>query len=641
MIHVFDPKEINVTAKSKILYGIGGLFIAVISFITLTSFFSFKGASIEGYNEKLETESFLVTSAIEQRMNRTYDVLKVISYELDLGDGKQSFDIAKAVKTLKSISNNLDVINAYVATPDGLTYSTSSNGLVANFNAKEKGREWFVRAFAGDQKILTKPYVSTEGNAVMAAAVPIIRNGNVVGVVSANLSIDNLTNFIAGLTDNNQIFVTNTDGYIFAAKNTDLLGKNLKTVIPDYASFSNSQSNQHTYSIEEKDYFVVTSHMAMLSWTTWAWDEWENINAASNDNLVTNIITSIILILISLGVAYTLIIRLMYKPIGGEPKEIENIVNRIASGDLTQLNVRKGDETGIYSAVLTMADNLRNTVANINSTSQVLDAASKKILNSASNVMQSSESQMQQLENTSSAMFEMTNTVKAVAKSALEASNATNSAHKHSDQGIQTVTEVNESIVTLVEGIEESERVVKKLEDEAAGIGNILNVIGDIAEQTNLLALNAAIEAARAGEQGRGFAVVADEVRSLASRTQESTSQIQELIARLQSAVNNSVSLMQASCENAQLTLSKSSGANDALTAIRDSVAVIYDMNTQIATAADQQTQVAEEISSTVTHINDLAKNTFDNSESNTKVAGDLSHSVDSLNDSVEIFKVD
>ena len=641
MIHVFDPKEINVTAKSKILYGIGGLFIAVISFITLTSFFSFKGASIEGYNEKLEAETFLVTSAIEQRMNRTYDVLKVISYELDLGDGKQSFDIAKAVKTLKSISNNLDVINAYVATPDGLTYSTSSNGLVANFNAKAKGREWFVRAFAGDQKILTKPYVSTEGNAVMAAAVPIIRNGKVVGVVSANLSIDNLTNFISGLTDNNQIFVTNSDGYIFAAKNTDLLGQNLKKVIPDYSSFNRSQNNEHTYSYEGKEYFVVTSNMAMLGWTTWAWDEWENINAASNDNLVTNIITSIILILISLGVAYTLIIRLMYKPIGGEPKEIENIVNRIASGDLTQLNVRKGDETGIYSAVLTMADNLRNTVANINSTSQVLDAASKKILNSASNVMQSSESQMQQLENTSSAMFEMTNTVKAVAKSALEASNATNSAHKHSDQGIQTVTEVNESIVTLVEGIEESERVVKKLEDEAAGIGNILNVIGDIAEQTNLLALNAAIEAARAGEQGRGFAVVADEVRSLASRTQESTSQIQELIARLQSAVNNSVSLMQASCENAQLTLSKSSGANDALTAIRDSVAVIYDMNTQIATAADQQTKVAEEISSTVTHINDLAKNTFDNSESNTKVAGDLSHSVDSLNDSVEIFKVD
>ncbi|WP_438464383.1 methyl-accepting chemotaxis protein [Marinomonas sp. PE14-40] len=629
------------TAKSKILYGIGGLFVAVISFITLTSFFSFKHASVDGYTDKLQTSSFLVTSAIEQRMNRTYDVLKVISYELDLGDGKQSFDIDKVVKTLKSISNNLDVINAYVATPNGLTYSTSSNGLVPNFNAKEKKREWFNRAFAGDQKILTKPYVSTEGNAVMAAAVPIIRNGKVVGVVSANLSIDNLTNFIAGLTENNQIFVTNSDGYIFAAKDTELLGKNLKTVIPDYLAFKNSQNSEHTYSFDGKEHLVVTSNMAMLGWTTWAWDEWENISAASNTNLMTNIIMSIILSLVSLGVAYTLINRLMYLPIGGEPKEIESIVNRIANGDLTNLETANGTETGVYSAVLIMADNLSNTVSNINSTSQVLDAASKKILNSASNVMQSSESQMQQLESTSNAMFEMTGTVKAVAKSALEASNATNSAHKYSDQGIQTVTEVNDSIATLVEGIEESERVVKKLEDEAAGIGNILNVIGDIAEQTNLLALNAAIEAARAGEQGRGFAVVADEVRSLASRTQESTSQIQDLIARLQSAVNNSVSLMQASCENAQLTLSKSSDANDALTAIRDSVTVIYDMNTQIATAADQQTKVVEEISSTVTHINDLAKITFDNSESNSKVAGDLSHSVDSLNQSVEIFKVD
>ena len=627
------------TAKSKIIYGIGGLFVAVISFITLTSFVSFQHASVDDYTEKLGEESFLVTRSIEQRMNRTFDVLKVMSNELVFDNNGLVVD--ESVASLHSIAKNLDVINAYMATADGVTYSTSTNGLVPNFNAKAKGREWFKRAFSGDDKILTKPYTSAEGDAVMAAAVPIKRNGKVVGVLCVNLSINHLTNFIADLTEKNQIFVTNADGYVLASNEVELLGENLLALIPSYKEHNNKASSQHSYSHEGTDYLVMSTHMEMLGWTTWAWDEWGNINAASNTNLMTNIIISIVLIFASLGVAYILIHRLMYLPIGGEPKEIENIVKRISTGDLTHLETAKGNETGVYAAVLVMAENLRNTVSNINSTSLVLDEASKKILGSASNVMKSSESQMQQLESTSNAMQEMTSTVKEVAKSALEASNATNSAHENSDQGMLIVSEVNQSIGTLVEGIEESQQVVKKLENEAEGIGNILNVIGDIAEQTNLLALNAAIEAARAGEQGRGFAVVADEVRSLASRTQESTSQIQDLIVRLQNAVNNSVSLMQTSCDNAQYTLSKSADATNALSAIRDSVAVIQDMNTQIATAADQQTQVADEISHTVTQINNLAKNTFDNSESNSQVAGDLSHSVDSLNRSVEIFKVD
>ena len=634
------------TAKSKILYGIGGLFIAVISFVALTSFFSFKHASIEDYTKNLHDNSFLVTSAIEQRMNRTYDVLKVISDELDLeqtdsGLGKSYFDVNKAVKTLKSISNNLDVINAYIATPNGLTYSTSSNGLVANFNAKEKQREWFTRAFAGDKKILTKPYVSTEGNAVMAAAVPIIRHGKVVGVVSANLSIDNLTNFIAGLTDNNQIFVTNSDGYIFAAKDTELLGQNLNKVIPDYLSFTQSQNSQHSYTYDGNEHLVVTSNMAMLGWTTWAWDDWQNINHASNQNLMMTLILSSILTLGTLLLAYFLINKVMYQPIGGEPDHIEKIVNRIANGDLSDFEKSSGKETGVYASVLNMTQNLRHTIVNINVTSQQLEASSQSILSSASNVMQSSENQMKQLESTSSAMYQMTNTVNEVANNALEASKATSSVHENTEKGKHTVAEVNTSITKLVSGIGESQKVVKQLETEAEGIGNILNVIGDIAEQTNLLALNAAIEAARAGEQGRGFAVVADEVRNLASRTQESTGQIQDLIARLQAAVNNSVGLMQVSCDDAQLSLSKSLEATQSLEAIQTSVGIIFDMNNQIATAADQQSQVASEISANVTAIHDLARNTFDNSENNTQVAGDLSKSVTELNRSVERFNVD
>ncbi|EAQ65628.1 hypothetical protein MED121_08688 [Marinomonas sp. MED121] len=628
------------TAKAKIIYCIGALFVTMISFISLTSFLGFKQASVAGYTEKLDTQSFLVSSAIEQRMGRIFDVLHVMSNEIDLTAQDENF--SEAVQSLRSIIGELDVLNAYVATPDGLTYSTTSKGLVPNFNAKTKNREWFLRAFNGEDNILTKPYVSSEGLAVMAAGVPIIRDGKVIGVICVNLSINKLTNFIAGLTPENQIYVTNADGYVLAAKDTDLLGEDLLSILPSYkVHLQNSNDNHsHSYEYQGQEYFVVASKMALLGWTTWAWDDWSNINAASNQNLSFNLILSAILILISLVIAYYLINKIMYLPIGGEPKLIEKIVNQIAGGNLSNLDKATGKETGVYAAVFVMVENLRSTISKINQTSTELDNASSRILGSASNVMESSESQMKRLEHTSSAMYEMTNTVKEVAQNALEASKATTSANDYSSDGINTVTDMNTSIEVLVEGIEESQKVVTQLESEAAGIGNILNVIRDIAEQTNLLALNAAIEAARAGEQGRGFAVVADEVRSLASRTQESTSQIQEMITRLQGAVSSSVNLMQVSCENAQQTLSKSSQATSALESIRSSVNVINDMNTQIATAADQQTQVASEISANVTGIHDLARKTFDNSRSNTEVASSVSDCVASLNESVEVFKM-
>jgi len=630
------------TAKTKIIYCIGGLFFSVICLISLTSFLSFKDASVESYTEKLSSQSFLVTHAVEQRMVRVFDVLHVMSKQVDL-DIKNT-DFKSAVTSLESITSELDVINAYFATSDGLTYSTSSNGLVPNFNAKTKNREWFIRAFEGDDNILTKPYISAEGTAVMAAAVPIKRDGQVVGVICVNLSIDKLTNFIAGLTSKNQVFVTNSEGYVLAAQDTELLGENLLSILPSYDNYLKTADQQseksHSYEYQGKEFFVVAANLKLLGWTTWAWDEWDNIHAASNQNLVLNLIMSGVLILISLVIAYNLITRIMYLPIGGEPKEIEKIVNRVAKGDLSHLDEATGQETGVYAAILLMVNNLQNTIVRINSTSIQLDQASSTILSSASNVMGRTEVQMKQLEATASAMNEMTNTVNEVAQNALDASKATASANDYASQSLNTVHSMNLSIETLVTGIEDSKIVVTQLESEATDIGNILNVIQDIAGQTNLLALNAAIEAARAGEQGRGFAVVADEVRSLASRTQDSTSQIQEMIERLQSAVASSVHLMQSSSENANQTLSRSSEANKALESIRESVIVINDMNTQIATTANQQAQVANEISQNVTGIHDLARETFDNSKSNTHVAKSVSESVESLNQSVEVFKV-
>lgn len=625
------------TAKLKLLSFAGGLFATVILLISLLNFFNFKSSSVNNYTYSLNTQAFLVANAVDQKMQRYFDGLNLMSNTLAI-DELGNIDIDQVTKSLKDIENNLDVLASYVGLRSGITYLPA--GEIKNFNAKDLGREWYKRIFSGETNIITTPYTSSAGRLVMALGVPVIRDGEVVATLCANIPVDGITKFIESLTEDNQLFVSRKDGFILASKNVEHIGKNLYEIEPSYKQYQNQSGSSHYYTNSGEHYFVVNAKANVVGWSVWAWDTEKNINLEADDTLVETGFVASGLILLTLGITYILITRLMYVPIGGEPTEIEHLVKKVSQGDLTESKEPQKNDTGIYAATLDMVNNLKGTINKINGAAESLDISSTEMSSVAREVNQSSEAQMLQLEQTSTAMNEMTVTVDEVARNALNASTVAKEADTYTDEGIRVVSEMNQNITSLVVEIEGVVNVNAQLEQQTQSIGGILEVIDGISEQTNLLALNAAIEAARAGEYGRGFAVVADEVRNLANRTKESTTEIQDMITNLQVEAKRSVDLMNKNAQEAEITASKSEHANSALQSISKSVSIISDMNSQIATAAEEQTVVAAQINANVVEINDIAKSTFERSNNNASMAQELTEIATTLNDSVDRFKL-
>ena len=339
-----------------------------------------------------------------------------------------------------------------------------------------------------------------------------------------------------------------------------------------------------------------------------------------------------------LGIALFLFNRYLFVPVRGL---VDNLLN-CAKGDLTvQVNSKGLKEFhSLGEALIELIDNMRRDVSNIFSTSTQLASAAEELSVITSETSAGVKQQQAETELAATAMNEMTATVQEVARNATSAADEANRADKEAQQGKQVVSETTHAIKSLASEVDNASTVIQQLESDSESISSILDVIRGIAEQTNLLALNAAIEAARAGEQGRGFAVVADEVRSLANRTQESTQEIQKMIEQLQSGSHDAVEVMLKGRDWANESVGKAEQAADALERITKAVDVINNMNTQIATAAEEQSAVAQEIDRNVTNIHQVAGKTADGATQTASASDELARLAAGMQQLVAHFKL-
>ncbi|UGA53556.1 methyl-accepting chemotaxis protein [Vibrio sp. VB16] len=599
------------------------------------------------FNTELPAVLLSVTEGIGKSLATPLAVSKAIATNPDyvsmIASNTMSANQNQITGYLTALKTEFSAIASYAVSARTGEYFTAS-GLDKTLSPNKADDQWFYGFINGDKAYeLTLDFDDASSTAVLFINYVVMDKGQRIGVAGIGLALSEMTEMIKGYSIGEQgsVYLTNANGDIQLHSDQSMREKSLfdSVDLPRDQLLNSAQNIIQLIDTESGAKVIATKYIPQLDWFAVAELPQDEVFADTNALTSTLIIVGLVITTIFILIA-SLFITKVIAPLHHVGEMLEEIAT--GDGDLTQrLDDRRDDEIGKLSGSYNrFVESLVAMLLQVKQTSTSLAASAHSIDSQMGHINRDVLEQQSQTEMMATAVQEMGHTVNDIASNANQAAQNANQVVKDANEGYQSVETTVDYVTTMETQIDATSEVIQQLAQEATEINTVLEVIRGISEQTNLLALNAAIEAARAGEQGRGFAVVADEVRNLAQKSHQSTAEIKTIIERLQLRSSESVDAMSTGVETAGKSKQLVISSGSMLVEITKSIQNMSDMNVQIATATEEQSSVVAEISGTVTGVAEIAHSNADYAKNAARDCEQLRQQSEMLESLVARFKI-
>lgn len=597
---------------------------------------------------RIETEEIpaslnAVANAIEKEISTPIAISKSIAQNYYtnqwLAQGESSESMPDVIAYLKNMQTQNNAITSFIVSGNTKNYYTPK-GL--SRQVTQSNDKWFFE-FINSKKPYTLD-IDSDPKLKQLALFINYRTQDGKSIAGIGMSINQVTDIIKGYTigEKGLVFIADKNGEIQIHPDESVKpGTTISALMNDNLSTEllNKEKSTIIETHENKNSLLAAQYLPSLDWYVVVDIPTEEIqgpiNASSLTLILLNLIVAGVLIAIGLWVAMG-----VARPV----HRASNMLNQIASGDadLTrQMPVDTQDEVGqLAKAFNHFVHQLKVLIQAVGDTAKEVTYTAEELNQAAAKTETNTDNQQQSVDMVAAAINQMGATVQEIAQNANETADAAKQASKESHDGQLVVNTTIDGINSLFDKMQGASKVITTLATDVGEISTVLAVIKGISEQTNLLALNAAIEAARAGEQGRGFAVVADEVRTLAQRTHESTEEINTMVLKLQNGAQDAVSAMNSGIETAQNSVESADTAGKSLAKITQAINAITDLSMQVATATEEQSSVVNELNNHILNIKTMSDDTAQETKTVSKKCKELTDASGRLNGMVSQFKL-